>query len=258
MGKFSEALKKAAKERLERIEKKQISQPYVVKKITDSKFDPHIVTLYDSHSPITEQYRMLRTNLQSINPAHPPKILAITSSINNEGKTVTAINLAITLAHDLNRKNILLVDADLRKGMLPHYLGIKPETGISDILQDGVTLDSALVNIGINNLDILPSGSRKPNPAELLGSPKMKQIIADIKKRYDYIIFDCPPVIPVTDAVVVGSQCDGVVIVIQAARTQRGTVKHAQDLLRQARVEILGYVLTNIEYHIPQYIYRYL
>jgi len=158
----------------------------------------------------------------------------------------------------LNKKKILLVDSDLRKGTLTSYLGVHTETGFADMLSDGVATENILVNIGIKNLDILPSGSRKPNPAELLGSPKMKQVIAELKNQYDYVVFDCPPIIPITDAVVVGSQCDGVVLIIQAARTQRGTVKHAQDLLKQARVEVLGYVLTNIEYHVPQYIYRYL
>jgi len=258
MGKFSEALKKAAKDRLDRIEKKEAIKPYIIKSVTDSKVDPHITTFFDSHSPITEQYRILRTNIQAINPSSPPRIFAMTSSIHNEGKTVTTINLAITLANDLHKKRILLVDADLRKRSLTNYLGINSEFGLSDMLSDGETVESMLVNIGINNLDILPSGNPKANPAELLSSPKMKKTLAELKKQYDYIVFDCPPVIPVTDGVVVGAQCDGVVVVIQAARTQRGTIRHAQDLLKQARVKTLGYVLTSIEYHIPQYIYRYL
>ena len=258
MGKFSEALKKAATDRLDRIEKKEAIKPYIIKSVTDSKIDPHIVTYFDSHSPITEQYRILRTNIQSINPSSPPRIIAITSAIHNEGKTVTTINLAITLANDLHKKKILLIDADLRKASLANYLGINPEVGLADMLSDGAAVDNAIVNIGINNLDILPAGSRKANPAELLSSPKMKKTLSELKKQYDYIVFDCPPVIPVTDGVVVGAQCDGVVVVVQAARTQRGTMRHTQDLLKQAHVKTLGYVLTSIEYHIPQYIYRYL
>ena len=238
--------------------RKEAIKPDIVKAVTDSMVDPHMGTLLDSHSPIAEQYRILRTNIQSLNPTHPPRILALSSAIHNEGKTITSINLAVTLANDLNKKKILLVDSDLRKGTLTSYLGVHTETGFADMLSDGVATENILVNIGIKNLDILPSGSRKPNPAELLGSPKMKQVIAELKNQYDYVVFDCPPIIPITDAVVVGSQCDGVVLIIQAARTQRGTVKHAQDLLKQARVEVLGYVLTNIEYHVPQYIYRYL
>ncbi|MFA5038091.1 MAG: CpsD/CapB family tyrosine-protein kinase [Candidatus Omnitrophota bacterium] len=258
MGKFTEALKKAAEKRIERVEKKEEVKPYIIRTVADSKIDPHIVAYFDPSSPVAEQYRILRTNLLAMEKPHAPKVLAISSAIHGEGKTVTSINLAITYAQDLNKKSILLVDADLRKGTLSKALGLKPDKGFSDILSDGASPDDALLNIGIDNLHILPAGNRPHNPVELLSSQKARQILNEFRNKYDYVIFDCPPVIPVTDAGVLGPMCDGVIMVLQAGRTQRGVVVHAQDRLGAVRARVLGYVMTNIEYHIPEYIYRYL
>lgn len=258
MGKFTEALKKAAQKRIERVEKQEEFRPFVVKSAPDSQIDPHAVAYFDPESPIAEQYRILRTNLQSLDKTNPAKVVAITSSIHAEGKTMTAINLAVTFARDLNKKSILLVDADLRKGTLTKDLGLKPEKGLADILCDGANAEDALLSIGIDNLHILPAGNKPANPAELLGSKRMKDMIAEIKQQYDYAIFDCPPVVPVTDAGVLASQCDGTIVILQAGRTQRGIVAHTQDRLRAVKAKVLGFVMTGIEYHIPQYIYRYL
>lgn len=258
MGKFTEALKKAAEKRIERVEKRDEIKPYIIRTATDSKIDQHVVAYFDSASPVSEQYRILRTNLQALDKSNPPKVLAITSAIHGEGKTITSINLAITFAHDLNKKSILLVDADLRRGTLTKNLGLNADKGLSDVLSDGAIVEETLLSIGIDNLHILPSGKKPYNPAELLGSNRMKEVIAEVKKKYDYVIFDCPPAVPITDASVLGAQCDGALMILQAGRTQRGIISHAQDLLQAARVKILGFVITNIEYHIPEYIYRYL
>lgn len=262
MGKITDALKKAAKERLLRLEKldtqAEVKYEFVAKKTVDSQVDPRIVPFFDSDSPVTEQYRTLRTNLQSIKSEKPLKAITITSATHGEGKTITTINLAISMAQDVNKKSILLVDADLRRAKISKYLGFKSETGLADLLSNGSNIDECLINIGIENLTILPAGKIPRNPAELLGSNKMKQIISALRTRYDYILFDTPPVIPVTDAGLLSAQTDGTIIVIQANRTQKGVIKHSEGLLRQAQAKILGYILTNVQYHIPAYIYRYL
>ena len=127
------------------------------------------------------------------------------------------------------------------------------------MLSDGVGLDDAFLNIaGIENLTILPAGKTKHNPAELLGSGKLKNLMSVLKNKYDYVIFDTPPIVPVTDAGLIGAQADGVIVVVQANRTQRGVIKHSESLLKQAQAKLLGYILTNVQYHIPAYIYRYL
>jgi capsular exopolysaccharide synthesis family protein len=262
MGKITDALKKAAQERLSRIEridrKTEVKYEFIAKKTVDSKIDPRIIAFYDSKSPISEQYRSLRTNIQAINSKTPIKALTITSSTHSEGKTITSINLSISMAHDLNKKRILLVDADLRRASITRYLGLDEHPGLADLILDGLNLDDALLNIGIENLTILPAGKIPHNPAEILGSPKMSGLISLLKTKYDYIIFDSPPIISVTDAGVIGAQTDGVIMVIKANKTQKGVVKHSESLLKQAHAKILGYVLTNIQYHIPAYIYRYL
>lgn len=262
MGKITDALKKAAEERLSRIEKldkkTEVKYEFIAKKTVDSNIDPKIVTFHNPMSPVSEQYRMLRTNIQAIEAKYPIKAITITSSTHSEGKTITAINLAILMAHDLNKRKILLVDADLRRSRITRYLGVNAQIGLSDLIIDGLKIDDALINIGIDNLTVLSAGKVPHNPAELLGSAKLRNLITLLKERFDYVIFDSPPIVSVTDAGLIGAQTDGVIMVIQANRTQKGVVKHSESLLKQAKAKLLGYILTNIQYHIPAYIYRYL
>lgn len=262
MGKITDALMKAAQERMSRLEKQgqqaEVKYEFIARKTVDSKIDPRIVAFYDPESPVTEQYRTLRTNLLALNTSKPPKTIIITSSTHAEGKTITSINLAISMAHDLDKKRILLIDADLRRSRISSYLGTNTELGLSDLLIDNAKLDDALFNIGIDNLTILPAGKRPKNPAELLGSLKMKKFLNLIKDKYDYIIFDTPPIISVTDAGILGPQTDGVIMVIKAGHTQKAVVHRSQQLLKQAQAKLLGCILTNVQYHIPAYIYRYL
>jgi len=262
MGKLTDALKKAAQERLSHIErldsKTEVKYEFIAKKTIDSKIDPRIIAFYDPKSPISEQYRSLRTNIQAINSKTPLKALTITSSSHSEGKTITAINLSISMAHDLNKKRILLVDADLRRASMSKYLGLDDHSGLADLILDGMNVEDTILNIGVENLNIMPAGKIPHNPAEILGSPKMANLISLLKSKYDYVIFDTPPIIPVTDAGVIGSQTDGVIMVIMAGKTQKGVVNHSENLLKQSHSKILGYILTNIQYHIPAYIYRYL
>jgi capsular exopolysaccharide synthesis family protein len=262
MGKITEALKKAAEERLSRIEKlddkAEVKYEYVARKTVESNIDPRIVTFYDSLSPVAEQYRTLRTHLQSIKSDKPIRTITLTSSTHSEGKTITTINLSVLMAHDMNKKQILLVDADLRRSKIAKYLGITAKAGLSDVLAGNAEIDDVLLNVGIENLTILPAGTIPRNPAEMIGSTKMKSLITTLRTKYDYIIFDTPPIITVTDAGILGSQTDGVVLVVRAGSTQRGVVKHSDILLKQAQAKLLGYILTNIQYHIPAYIYRYL
>ena len=262
MGKITDALKKAAQERLSRLDKLdtrgEVRYEFIAKKTVDSKIDPRIVSFYEPASPVAEQYRILRTNIQSIKSEKPIKTIAITSSTHSEGKTITAINLAISMAQDLNKKKIILIDADMRRARISKYLGFESELGLADLISNGSNIDDALINIGIDNLTILPAGKIPNNPAELLGSVKARNLINALRARYDYVIFDTPPLIPVTDAGLLGAQTDGVIMVVKAGRTQKGIVRHSEGILKQTQAKLLGYILTNIQYHIPGYLYRYL
>lgn len=256
MGKITDALKKVSGERIARIQKKPEIQ-YVVRKVKDSKFDDHIVSFHDPTSHIGEQYKILRTNIQSLKSTKSYKTFVITSSVHAEGKTVTSINLAIAMACDLNNKSVLLIDADMRKGKAAKYLGLKHSPGLSDVLKGEANIDSAFVSPNVDNLTVVPSGKTPKNPSELLGSKEMQRLLASFKARFDYIFIDAPPVLPLTDACILGAMADGVIMVIQAGRTQRGVIRHAEGLLYQARAKTLGYIMTNVEYHLPQYLHRY-
>lgn len=263
MGKITDALKKAAEERMSRLERldqrDEVKYQFIAQKTVESKIDSKIVVFYEPSSPVAEQYRMLRTNILALDTKKPLKTVAVTSSINGEGKSVSSVNLAISMAQDLNKKKILLIDADMRRGRIHKYLGFTPSSGLSEMLIDNSGGQDAFINIsGIENLTVLPAGKIPNNPAELLGSLRFRNLLNQFKDKFDYIIIDTPPVVPVTDVCLIGSQADGVVMVVQAGRTQKGVIKHSEGLLRQANAKLLGYIITNIQYHVPAYIYRYL
>jgi len=263
MGKITDALKKAAEERMSRIEKldsqTQVRYEYIAKKTVESKIDSRIVAFYDSYSPVTEQYRKLRTNIQTLKKEKPIQTMIITSSIHGEGKSITSVNMAICYSQEAGKKKVLLIDTDMRRSRVHKYLGIANEMGLADILADDKPIDECLLNIkDIENLTVLSAGKTNQNPAELLGSVKFSNLMAALKKRYDYIILDTPPVIPVTDTVLIAPHTDGTLMVVQANRTQKGVIRHSEGMLKQAQAKLLGYILTNIQYHIPAYVYRYL
>jgi len=257
MGKITEALKKVTDERLARIQQKPEFE-YVVKRLENTVLDQRLVSFHDSTSPIGEQYKILRTNIQSLKCKKDYRSFAITSSIGGEGKTVTALNLAITMAQGSNNKSVLLIDADMRKGRVTKYLGIKSHMGLSEILRDKVSAESVFTSVGIENLSFILSGKPPKHPSELLNSKKMERFLAACRTKFDYILIDAPPVLPVTDACILGPMVDGVIMVVQAGRTQADAIKHAEARLNQARAKILGYVLTNVEYHVPNYLHRYI
>lgn len=261
MGKITEALQKAAKQRFEhmdRIAKVKEQKLTVVRKMKESKVDPRIVAYFDPKSIISEQYKILTTNIMATNKSKPPKAIVVSSAIANEGKTVTALNLAITMSHAVSKPKIILIDADLRKGKMIKYLGMEPHKGLSEYLSGQAELDEVIFNIDIEHLNFISCGAVAMHPAELLGSARMRELLAQLRAQYDFILIDTPPVIPVTDSVIIGSQVDGVLMVMRAGQTQRGMVHRAGELLDQGQAKVIGHVLTGVEYFVPDYIYRYL
>jgi capsular exopolysaccharide synthesis family protein len=262
MGKITDALKKAADERmshLDKMNKIKERDRLIIKMMGESQVDPSIVTYFDPKALISEQYKTLRTNILSMNNGKPPRTFVITSSIYGEGKTVTSLNLAISLAQSVNNPKVLLIDADMRKGKLARYLGVNQEHGLSDILQETKKPEDVLFHLDdIKNLAFLGAGQIPENPAELLAGDYMKAYLSQMRKDFDFVILDTPPIISVTDAGIIGPLTEGVLMVIQAGRTQRGIIRRAEELLYQCHTKVIGHVLTNIEYHLPEYIYRYL
>ena len=209
---------------------------------------------HDQHSHITEEYRIMRTNINSLNKQGALRVFLFSSSIENEGKTVSAINYGYTLACDRSKK-VVLLDCDLRKGTMSHYFGFASEQrrGITDILQGDASLDDSLMDSGRPNFHLLFRGAMIDNPAEALESKAMDRLLKELRKRYDYVIIDAPPVLPVTDAAVLADKTDGVLMVIRMGKTPKTTVQQAFELLSQTRANVLGCVLTNVEYYAPGY-----
>lgn len=240
--------------------KQKISVPspslYIATAKKGSEIASRVVTYHDPKSPIAEQYRIIRTNIQRLTPENPPRIIAITSSLHQEGKTTTVVNLAVVMAQDLNKK-ILLCDCDLRKPMVHKIMGIDSKRGITDIFLHDVDVDSVLYTSKVDNLTILPCGRKPANPSELLGSHKMKELLNKLRSKFDYILIDAPPILAITDAGVLASQVDGIIFAIQAWRTQREAVLRSQLLLTSVHAKILGFVLTNVEHFVPRYLYHY-
>ncbi len=261
MGKITRALQKATEERLKHIDKivkyKEL-ETIVVRKLKESNVDARLVSYFDPKAVISEQYKILCTNILSLNKGKPPKTIGVTSSIATEGKTITTLNLAITLSQAVKKPKIVLIDADMRKGQMIKYLGVPPNKGLSEFLKGEAEINDIVFNLDMANLSFISAGAVPDNPAELLGSERMQKLIADLRAQYDFVLIDTPPVIPVTDAVIVGNFVEGMLLVIQAGRTQRGMIQRSSELLTQAHVKIIGHVLTGIEYFVPEYIYRYL
>jgi len=205
---------------------------------------PNLVTLTDPRSVAAEAYRTLRTNLTFAALDKPLETLVVTSAAPDEGKSTTLANLAVTMAQ--GERRTILVDADLRQPSLHEIFGVSNSRGLTTMFVDPEALrDPPLVEAGVANLRLLPSGPLPPNPADLLGSHRMEEVIAALRAQADVLLFDAPPVVAVTDAQVLGTKVDGVLLVISAGRTRRDHALRARDLLERVHVRVMGAVLTN-------------
>ena len=180
---------------------------------------------------------------------NPPRTMVFTSPMPGDGKSTSAANLAITLAQQGQR--VLLVDADLRRGLLNNLFDLPRDPGLSNVLLAGTPIETAVrtVDLGAGGrFDFLGTGTLPPNPAELLGSEKMRVLIAALEQRYDAILFDSPPLNLVTDAALLGTACDGVVLVGRAGVTTATGLAYAIDQLRAVRAPVLGAVLNDVDF----------
>ena len=201
-----------------------------------------LITLTDPRSPVSEAYRTLRTNLSFYSVDDPIHSLVITSSASDDDKSIVAANLAVTMAQS-GRKTIL-VDCDLRRPTLNQLFDLNAEPGLTNVIlgeYDGIPLQQT----GVENLSLLASGPKPPNPADMLGSKRVDTLIAELTGQADLVIFDSPPALAVTDAAVLGAKVDGVLLVISAGKTRREHAERAKESLEKARVRIVGSTLTN-------------
>ena len=233
-----------------------------------------LACLFDPKSVLAESYRALRTNIQFSSASSDIKTVLFTSAGLGEGKTTTIANVAIALAQD--GKRVVLVDADLRRPVVHARFGLHREPGLTEVLVGSIGLQDAIRTVtdlmigtlgvdrvmnspGLDNLYLLPSGAIPANPAELLNSASLTQIIDELRKQYDVVLLDTPPILPISDAVMLSSKVDGVVLVYQVGRIGRNALKRTKFLIDHGHGHILGTVLTNVRSEVtPEYgYYRY-
>ena len=201
-----------------------------------------LITDAHAQSVRAEGYRHLRTNLQFVDVDNPAKVIVVTSSTPAEGKSSTASNLAITMAH--NGLRVLVIEADLRRPKLAHYMGVEGAVGLSELLVGKVKVDDVLQEWGNGLLWLLPSGALPPNPAELLGSRAMKTLLAQLGERFDVVLLDAPPLLPVTDAAVLTAQADGALVIVRSGHTKKEQLRASLQSLEAVGGRVLGLVLT--------------
>jgi len=203
---------------------------------------------------VREAYKTLRTNVMfSLTGETDCKVLVVSSSLQSEGKSTSSVNLAISYAEA--DKKVLLVDCDMRKPKLARLLAMNNTVGLSNVLIDPSVLSEALMKSRLDKLDVLLAGDIPPNPSELLSSSRMQRLLETMKKKYDYIILDTPPVNMVTDAVVLAPHTDGVLMVVRAGRTERGSLINAVSQLEYAHAKILGFILNGVGMESTSYRY---
>ena len=219
--------------------------------------NPMLAAMYDNHDAASEEYNKLRSLIITLTQGDEfYNTLMVTSTIGEEGKTLTAINLAIALAKGYDN-TVLLVDADLRRPSLHKLLGLKPEVGLIQCLTENIPLSQALIKTGIGKLVILPSGGTFSNPVELLASNQTKELIGELKNRYPerYVIFDTPPILPFADAQVLAPAVDGIIFVVREGKAKLKDVKEAIRSLHDTN--LLGVVYNDVRLYTKKQHYYY-
>lgn len=215
-----------------------------------------LISLVDPSSPIAEQYRTIRTNLQFASSADQQvQSLVVTSSGPSEGKSLTSANLAVVFAQAGSK--VLLVDADMRKPTIYKTFQLNNDSGLSTVLSTGANVTETAQKTPVENLSVLTNGPKPPNPSELLGSMKMDQIMEEMRGVYDIIIFDMPPVVTVTDAQIMASKADGALLVVRENWTRKDALNQAKESLALVNARVLGVVYNGAEHDKDKAYYYY-
>ncbi|WP_423917967.1 polysaccharide biosynthesis tyrosine autokinase [Frigoribacterium sp. 2-23] len=210
-------------------------------------FDPKassrpLIVQADPRSPRAESFRTLRTNLQFLDLGGRARTFVMTSSVQSEGKSTTVANLAIALDNAGNR--VIVIDADLRRPKLGDYMGIESSVGLTDLLIGRADLADVAQPWGRGQLHVLPAGQIPPNPSELLGSRAMQELIALLEQQFDYVLFDAPPLLPVTDAAILSKSASGAIVVVASGKTHKSQLAGAVSALEGVGAPVAGFVMT--------------
>jgi capsular exopolysaccharide synthesis family protein len=213
-----------------------------------------LAMISDARSPIAESYRHLRTSLLLSSAGQPPRTILVTSSQPSEGKTTTAINTAFMLAQ--TGAEVVIIDCDLRRPRLHAHFDVPNLKGLTNWLSGDTNIDGLLQTYQLHpNLKLLTSGPVPPNPAELLGSDEMRKLLTIMSERFAHIVIDTPPVISFTDASILSTMVDGVVLVVHGGRSSRAVVRRAKQQLLDVGAHIFGVVLNNVKLETQNYYY---
>ena len=209
----------------------------------EKKFQAQPAISFDTdNSSAAEAFRKLRTNLQFLSVDNPPRVIVITSASPSEGKSTTAINVALALAEA--EQNVVLVDGDLRRPRIAKYLDVVGSVGLSNALSGAAPLTEGLQTTKFPQLSVLAAGPTPPNPSELLGSRTAEKLFGELRTQFDYVIIDSAPLLAVTDGAVLAAHADGALIVVRAGKTKRDQLRHAMGTLNDVGATVLGGVLT--------------
>jgi capsular exopolysaccharide synthesis family protein len=214
-----------------------------------------LVTEKDPTAPASEAYRTLRTNIQFAGLDHPVKSIVVTSSSAGEGKTTTVANFGVVLAQGGAR--VCLVDSDLRRPTLHRLFELENTRGLTTALVEDLPFEKVAQPTRIENLFVLTSGPLAPNPAEMVGSNRMKSLLEGARSAFDLVVCDSPPVISVTDGVVLSAQCDGVLLVVRSGRIANEVALRAAEQIEAVKGRILGVILNQVDFHRDGYYYPY-
>jgi tyrosine-protein kinase Etk/Wzc len=217
----------------------------------DGQMGEALVAAAHTHSTGAEAYRTLRTNLIFSQAVQSLKTIVVTSASPGEGKTTTAANLAVTFAQQGMR--VLLVDCDLRRARLHKMFNVPREPGLTELILDQEVAAEVIRGTPVENLSVLTSGTLPPNPSELLGGPRMEGVLELLRERFDIIVLDSPPLLAASDASVLGTKTDGVLLVVRAGQTERGAAQQAVQQLAAVGARVVGAVLNDPDAKVPQY-----
>jgi capsular exopolysaccharide synthesis family protein len=219
-----------------------------------ARLAPRLIAGRDPRSPVSEAYRSMRTNIAFAMPDRMPKLLVFTSPTPGDGKSTSAANFAITMAQQELR--CLLIDADLRRGFLHEVFGIDREPGLSEVLRGTRRWEDSLQRVALGEsgaMDFMATGPLPPNPAELLSPVRVQPLLAQLGAAYDVVILDAPPLTLVTDAALIGTCAEGVILVARAGATTRGAVEYAMEQLANVRAPVIGALLNDVDQRLEQY-----
>ena len=214
-----------------------------------------LITVREPKSIVSEQFKTIRSNINFSMPDEDLQTIVITSTTPGEGKSTSSSNIAVVFAQ--SGKKVLLIDGDMRKPTVHHTFKLKNVRGLSNVLTRQYKVEEVIHQTEVDGLSVVTSGPIPPNPAELIASQTMDRLIEQLVEQFDLIIFDAPPVLSVTDAQILANKCDGTILVVQTAKTDKDSILKAKEVLVASKAHMIGVILNRYVLEKDHYYYQY-